>query len=103
MLLHEIISMNDETLNGGQQNSILIETLLKYKKSLLTYYAAQFPRNCEVMLMVTSVFNAAQYGVLVPSTDFSEAVQNWVNSMDFENDEERESEFELICFQSVPF
>jgi hypothetical protein len=46
--LNEIININENT-----ENSILIESIYRYKKSLITYYSAYF--DSEPVLMVTSV------------------------------------------------
>tara|TARA_R110000868_G_scaffold400868_1_gene675583 strand:+ start:719 stop:1015 length:297 start_codon:yes stop_codon:yes gene_type:complete len=93
MLLHEIIKINDKgTL------SILTETLYKYKKSLYTYYKDMF---CgEPILMVTSVFNAAQYAIIVPSNEFTDAIDTYLQSEEL-SEEERQNEVELISYQSI--
>jgi hypothetical protein len=102
MLLHEIIEKNIEP-----QTSILIEEIFKYKKSLLTYYANEFPRD-EPILMVTSVSNAAQYGKIVPSSEFNESLceylgVDYISEPDEEGyDEDLFSDYETISFNSIP-
>jgi hypothetical protein len=90
MLLHEIISANEVS-----DQSILIEKILPYKKSLQVI----FP---DAILMVTDVFNAAQYGKIVSSSDFSDAVEEYVNTIPDLTEEEKEEQIELINFQSIP-
>ena len=94
MKLHEIISTLETPTN-----SVLIESMLPYKKSLCTYYLRFFC--CDPVLMVTSVSNACQYAQIVPSNDLNEAIYHWVDSMNLETEEERENEIELILFQSI--
>lgn len=81
MKLHEIIKANED-----DKSSILIELLIPYKKSLLTYYREQF--NSEPMLMVTDVFNAAQYGKIVPSCELYDAIMLYLDEDLSEEDEE---------------
>lgn len=95
MLLHEIISTNDQGTS-----SILCELLFKYKKSLCTYYSRYY--NSELILMVTTVFNAAQYALIVPANEFHEAIDAYLQGSDL-TEEERGQEMELISFQSIPF
>lgn len=98
MLLHQIISANE-----NHEQSILIEKLMPYKKSLLTYYCNDFGKRNEPMLMVTDVFNAAQYGKIVPSNDFIEAICSYLNDNDCMNEEsENFAAYETICFNSIP-
>ena len=94
MLLYQIIRNND-----AAKFSILTEILFQYKKSLYTYYKDMF--NCEPVLMVTTVYNAAQYALIVPSNELGEAIDNWVNLQEDSTEEEKEEERELIGFQSI--
>lgn len=81
--------------------SVLIELIAPYKKALNIYFSSYY--NCEPMLMVTSVMNAAQYAIVVPSNDFSEAVSEWLNDYDCSNeDSDNFPEYETICFNSIP-
>lgn len=93
MLLNEIISTNEEGTK-----SILIELLHPYKKSLFTYYSNYF--NCDPILMVTDVFNAAQYALIVPANEMNEAIYNYLENSGL-NEEEKEEQVELISFQSI--
>ncbi len=99
MLLHEIIEINDKGTSA-----IITEELYKYRKSLYTYYKAYYPRNCEPMLMVTDVFNACQYALIVPDSEFNDAMDIYLRNDDrlTEDDAELESAKELISFQSIP-
>ena len=92
MLLHQIITKNENFTT-----SILVELLHPYKKSLYTYYKDLFC--CEPVLMVTGVFNAAQYAKIVPSNEFNEAIESYLD----ENltEQEKQDESELINFQSI--
>ncbi len=96
MLLHEIIEINDQGTNA-----IITEELYKYRKSLYTYYKAYYPRNCEPILMVTTVFNACQYALIVPEYEFLEAMDSYLLNNDTHEDD-LENERELISFQSIP-
>jgi hypothetical protein len=98
MLLHQIISNNQIATN-----SILIELLVPYKKSLVTYYKNEFSSHDEPLLMVTNVMNAAQYGKIVPMSEFQDAICEYLddyNCMDEES--ENFSAYENICFNSIP-
>jgi len=94
MKLHEIIT----TFEGGT-SSVLTELLHPYKKSLLTYYKAYY--NCEPVLMVTDVFNACSYAMVVPGNEFSEAIYHYLAADEGLTDEEKEQQTELISFQSI--
>ncbi len=95
MNLAQIIEINDKGTSG-----ILTELLYKYKKSLFTYYSNYF--NCEPILMVTDVFNAAQYAIIVPANEFHEAINHYLDADNSLTDEEKESSIELISYQSIP-
>lgn len=101
MYLHEIITANEQ-----EQTAISIEHIIKYKKSLLTYYSNYF--NCEAILMVTSVFNACSYGKIVPSNEFNEAICAYLEVLYIEQEENSPefnedllSQYETINFNSV--
>ena len=94
MKLHEIISANE-----NKTTSILIEEILKYKRSLNTFFCALFC--CEPILMVTMVSNAVQYAKIVPSDCFLEIVEDYVDTMNLESSEDIANEIELINFQSI--
>lgn len=94
MKLHEIIEANE-----SYDRSILVETILPYKNALYTYYFRQY--GCEPFLMVTSVFNAAQYARIEPINEMYEAVDSWVSSMELESEEESEAEREIIMCNSI--
>ncbi len=93
MLLHEIISENE-----NHASAIEYGQLHPYLKSLYTYYKRQFC--CEPVLMVTAVFNAAQYAKIVPSNDFSDAIEAYMNGWDGFTEDEINSEIEVISFNS---
>lgn len=83
------------------KSSVLIKQIVPYKKSLLTYYTDYF--TSEPFLMVTSVFNAAQYGIIVPMDEFMESVCEYLNDNNCTDpDSETYSEYETICFNSIP-
>lgn len=92
MKLHEIKSILE---NEPENVTILIELLLPYKKALQVL----FP---DSILMVTDVFNAAQYGRIVDSVDFLESVEMYVDTIPELTDEEKSHQIELINFQSIP-
>lgn len=97
MKLHEIIEANE-----CHTTSILIEEIIKYKRSLLTYYKDQFIY--EPILMVTDVMNAVQYGKIVSTDEFQEAVYAFMG-VSYVDEEDTESEqfaqYETICFNSM--
>ena len=101
MKLHEIIEINED-----HEKSILIERMIPYKKMLNIFFNRDF--TSEPLLMVTSVFNAAQYGKIVPAGEFMEAVYAYMGVCYVETDEEEEgfdedkfAEYETICFNSI--
>jgi hypothetical protein len=92
-LLSDIININDQNYS----TSILYELIHPYKKSLYTYYKNYF--NCEPVLMVTNVSNAAQYVKIVSSNEFMDAIEIYLSDSDM-TDEEKENQTELINFNS---
>ena len=62
--LHEIINYSEKL------TPVLIELIVPYKKSLLTYYKDQYKN--DPILVVTSVFNAAQYGFITCADNYIE-------------------------------
>lgn len=98
MNLHSII-----TANESDTQSILIETMLPYKKSLLTYYSNEFGNRNEPILMVTDVFNAAQYGKIVGANDFIDAICAYLEDYNCSDEtSENFAAYETICFNSIP-
>lgn len=93
MKLHEIIEINDDP--GAV---ISIEVLFQYKRSLLTYYRDAFC--CDPILMVTDVFNAAQYGKIVPSDNYHEAQNEYLETQDL-CEEDAQHQAETIDFNSI--
>lgn len=80
-------------------DSIRTDLLLnKYGKSLYIYYKRLFC--CEPILMVTSVFNACSYALIVPSNDFNEYLANYVELDQLATDEDKAAEMEVISFNS---
>jgi hypothetical protein len=101
MKLHEIITSNE-----NHNQSLLIEKLIPYKKSLSVYYTDYFCS--EPILMVTDVFNACQYGKIVSSDDFDESICAYLEVDYIETDENNPdfdfdlfAEYETICFNSI--
>ena len=92
-LLSDIINTNDQNYS----TSILYELIHPYKKALYTYYKNYF--NCEPVLMIVSVSNAAQYVKIVSSNEFMDAIEIYLSDSDM-TEEEREHETELINFNS---
>lgn len=88
MLLHEIIKHLE-----GLQDAVLIENMANYKKSLLTYFAESF--TSEPILLVVSVCNAAQYALICPADEISEALDSYDSTLTFEDKE-------TIFFNSMP-
>jgi len=95
MTRQEILAFNEEATK-----SILFEKVQPCLKSLYIFYKDLF--NCEPVLMVTDVFNAAQYIKIVSSEEFLEAVCAYIGCEEYElqiNDEYL-SQFETINFNS---
>lgn len=80
-------------------DAIRTDLLSQYKKSLYTYYKDLF--RCEPVLMVTSVFNACSYAIIVPSNELGEAIETYLSADVTMTEEDREHERELISFQSI--
>lgn len=86
-------------INSDPQKSVLFESVNPYLKSLYVFYKDLFC--CEPILMVTDVFNAAQYVKIVPSDDFNEAVCDYIGDDLCTNEEsENFSTYETINFSS---
>lgn len=102
MKLHEIIANENEFTT-----SIEVQNFVPYKKSLLVYYNDMFCGN-EPILMVTDVFNACQYGKIVSSGDFNDAIYAYLEVPYIETEESEEgfdedlfAQYETICFNSI--
>lgn len=94
--LHEIIELLE-----APGNSVLIELMQPYFKSLRTYYRENSTRfKPELILMVTSITNATSYARIESVDEFTEALEEYINTMDLETEEERENERETINFNS---
>ena len=95
MKLHEIITaLEDHT------QSVLIEKMVPYKKSLLAYFSSKF--SSEPVLMVTDVFNSAQYGRIEPINELNESICAYLDDYDCANEEsENFGEYETICANSM--
>jgi hypothetical protein len=95
MNLSEIIAQNEKA-----DESILYELIHPYLKSLYVYYKDLFCS--EPILMITDVTNAAQYGRIVSSNEFSEAICDYIG-IDLEPEDQESDDFamyESICFNS---
>ena len=97
MKLAEII-----TANGKPETEIELGQFKKYKKSLLVFYRSQYPRGAEPVIMVTTVFNACQYGKIVHPFEIEEAANEFLGADKTLTDREREEEKENIYFNSIP-
>jgi len=95
MRLHEIIEINETP-----GSSIEIQEIKRYKKSLLTYY---HHRNDELILMVTNIYNACQYGKIVSANEFTDAIEEHINADIDMTEEDKDHERELINFNSILF
>jgi hypothetical protein len=66
----------------------------------LTYYKNQYAG--EPVLIVTSVFNAGEYGFISTADNFNEDIINFLEDPDCMNeDSESFAEYETICFNSI--
>jgi len=87
MKLHEIV-----TANESHETAVLFEKIAPYKRALYLYYRDLF--GCEPVLMVCSLFNAAQYVKIVPSDELFDAVAAYTEDTE---------EWETIMFNSRLF
>ena len=87
-------------INQESRNSIEYSNLYPIMKSMYIFYKDLF--NCEPVLMVTDVMNAAQYIKIVPSNEFNEAVCEYIGCEVYEiqNNDEYLAQFETINFNS---
>lgn len=78
---------------------ISYENILKYKNSILKYYAEYY--NSNPIFLVTSLTNNSCVGFIVDSENFNEEVCEYLNDP-FCMDEESESfsDYETICANS---
>lgn len=93
--LHEVIAAND---SAG--DAVEVQTLKRYKRSLLTWYTAQGMR--QPALMVTSIFNACQYAKIVDGQELEEAITAYMDANEIPA-EDREAERENILFNSITY
>ena len=96
MKMHEIV-----TANEVPDSSILYESIAPYLNSLYIYYKDMYC--CEPVLMVTDVFNAAQYVKIVSENEFLEAIENYFGEpINFDNEESDSfANYEVICSNSM--
>lgn len=93
--LSDIIRISEE--NNG--STINIEEILKYKRSLITYFKEYYC--CDPILLVTDVFNACSYGIVVSANDFEEAAKLHIEANNAEDSEEdKEGYYETMNFNS---
>lgn len=87
-------------INNVPKNAIEYGFFHPIRKSLYIFYKDLF--GCEPVLMVTDVFNAAQYVKIVPSNEFNEAVCAYIGCEVYEiqNNDEYLAQFETINFNS---
>ncbi len=94
MKLHEILALNE-----APTKSLLFDKMQPYLKTLYVYYKNMFC--CEPVLMVTDLFNAAQYVKIVPSNELNEAICEYLEDYSCDNSEnENYCHFETINFNS---
>lgn len=93
--LHQIVELNSEP-----GKAILIESMMPFFRQLYKYYKALHGQ--EPVLILTAVFNAAQYGFIAPESLVHTAVEKWVEDINFSDQEEREAAYETIMFNSRP-
>lgn len=84
--------------NESKGTTILYDKISMYKKSLYTYYKDLFC--CEPVLLVDSVFNAAQYVKIVPCDDFNTYVCEIIGC----NEDEIETNFDFLSqYENINF
>jgi hypothetical protein len=90
MKLHEIIEMNEK-----RDTSIIIDEIIKYKKSLLCLFGD------DAILMIIDVFNACSYAKIVHSDSFDYMVELYLETMPDLDYKQRDEQKELIYFNSI--
>lgn len=95
MKLHEIIETNETG-----KTAILTEELYKYRNSLLVYYRSLWARQ-EPVLLITSVFNACQYALIVPECEIMEAIECYLEDSGLTAEEKENAAEEILC-NSIP-
>ncbi len=96
MKLFEIIEVNQ-----NPEKEILISEIHKYKKSLLVYYRNEWGQRYTPLLLVTSVFNACQYGKIIHPCEAEEAANDYLNADKSLSEDEKEEAKETIFFNSI--
>lgn len=87
MKLYEIVTEIEAN------RELMVERLFPYRKSLNVLY----PNH---VLMVTTVCNAFQSAKVVPANEFSEAIEEYVQTLEVD-EETMEYEREVINFNSI--
>ena len=89
-----------ELFNAFKNNeSVSFEKVLPYKKLLYTYYKEAYLS--EPALIVTDVFNSVQFVAIVPFTEVTDWISDYLNQYDM-NDTEKADATEAILFNSMP-
>ena len=89
-----------ELINAFNNNeSVNYEKVYPYKKLLYAYYKEVYM--CEPFLVVTDVFNAVQFVAVVPFTEVTDWINEYLNQYDM-NDSENKDQTETILFNSMP-
>lgn len=91
--LHEIISLNDKP-----DTAINTEEIVRYKKSLLTYFRSYY--QSEPILMVTDITNRWSFGKIVPSNELLDALTEYLDCDGTMIGEDRKTAEETILFNS---
>lgn len=97
MKTKDLIRENDKCIEELSQ-SILVEEILGKRKSLYAYYKDQF--GCEPILLITDIFNAAQYGFIVPESQFLEYANDYADKNSTSEDD-KEQYVETMLFNSA--
>ena len=82
-------------MNADPKVAIAVDKILTHRERVYEHYREEF--TSKPMLMITDVFNAVQYGKIVPSEEMHEAIEEYL----MEDEEEREYLRDLIMFQSI--
>ena len=89
-----------ELINAFKDNeSVNFEKVLPYKKLLYAYYKEVYM--CEPALIVTDVFNAVQFVAIVPFSEVTDWINDYLNQYDMDETEKIEAT-ETILFNSMP-
>lgn len=96
--LADIIQLGLNHWQGDLSQKILWEKVAPYAKMVNTYFEASF--GCDVAFWAIDVYNAAQYGYIVPLNELTETIENYISEfMADEHEDDKKYVRELAGYQ----